>query len=88
MQSRFFAGVGINELGENLKSIVIFGGCGFIGSFFAQYLIEKYHVTKVYLYDRELISAKKCTFREKIIESYPEIVTVGGDRYEADQLDT
>ena len=62
-----------------MKSIVIFGGCGFIGSFFAQYLIEKYHVTKVYLYDRELISAKKCTFREKIIESYPEIVTVGGD---------
>ena len=62
-----------------MKYIVIFGGSGFIGSFFAQYLIEKYGVSKVYLYDNELVSEKECTFRKKMVESYPQIVMIGGD---------
>lgn len=62
-----------------MKYAVIFGGAGFIGSFFAQYLIEKHGVSKVYLYDQELVSTKECTFRKKVIESYSEIVTIRGD---------
>ena len=37
---------------------VIFGGNGFIGSFFAEYLISKENYSKVYLYDIEEQSKK------------------------------
>lgn len=62
-----------------MKNIVIFGGSGFIGTFFAQYLIENIGVNQVYFYDHETISAKQSTFRKKMVESYPQITMIEGD---------
>lgn len=58
---------------------VIFGGTGFIGTFFARHLIEEYGYKKVYLFDRESISTKEFKFRKKMIENYPQIKTIVGD---------
>lgn len=44
---------------------VIFGGSGFIGTFFARYLIDEYEFKKVYLFDYESISTKEFEFRKK-----------------------
>ena len=62
-----------------MKNIVIFGGAGFIGTFFARHLIEEYSVSKVYLYDNELLSKKEYEFRKKMVESYPQITEIEGD---------
>lgn len=58
---------------------VIFGGTGFIGSFFAKHLIDDHGYEKIYLYDRESISAKDSTFRKKLLEGYPQIEVIIGD---------
>jgi nucleoside-diphosphate-sugar epimerase len=41
-----------------MSCAVIFGGTGFIGTFFARHLIEKEGFEKVYLYDHEPASLK------------------------------
>lgn len=61
------------------ECVVIFGGAGFIGTFFAQHLIEEYKTSKIYLYDHELVSDKLFEFRQKMVESYPEIEMIEGD---------
>ena len=58
---------------------VIFGGSGFIGSFFARHLVEANGFEKVYLYDRELISTKAFAFRRKMIQRFPQIEMIEGD---------
>jgi nucleoside-diphosphate-sugar epimerase len=62
-----------------LKSCIIFGGSGFIGTFFAQYLIDKHQFSKVYIYDVENITEKKSSFRRAIIENYSQIISIHGD---------
>jgi nucleoside-diphosphate-sugar epimerase len=62
-----------------LNCAVIFGGTGFIGTFFATYLIEKEGFEKIYLYDHEPASAKSSSFRRKMVDAYPNIHYVNGD---------
>lgn len=62
-----------------VNSVVIFGGSGFIGTFFARHLIEEHGASKVYLYDHESISDKVFTFRRAMVASYPQIEMIVGD---------
>lgn len=62
-----------------MPNAVIFGGAGFIGTFFARHLIEDQQVSHVYLYDHEPVSEKEFKYRKKIIESYPQITMIEGD---------
>ncbi len=62
-----------------MKSCIIFGGSGFIGTFFAQYLIEEHQFSRVYLYDLENITDKKSSFRRAIIDKYSQIILIHGD---------
>jgi nucleoside-diphosphate-sugar epimerase len=62
-----------------LSNAVIFGGSGFIGSFFARNLIEEHGFEKVYLFDNESISAKEFEFRKKMIKNYSQIKMILGD---------
>jgi nucleoside-diphosphate-sugar epimerase len=62
-----------------MNCAVIFGGTGFIGTFFARHLIEKEGFEKVYLYDHEPVTTKASTFRRKMLDCYPSIHEVVGD---------
>lgn len=62
-----------------MNCAVIFGGTGFIGTFFAIHLLEKEDFEKVYLYDNEPASAKSSSFRRKMLNRYPNIHEVNGD---------
>ena len=64
---------------RQLKNSVIFGGTGFVGTFFARYLVEEHGFKKVYLYDNEPIESKVFEFRKKMIDSYPEIEVIAGN---------
>ena len=48
-----------------MKNAVIFGGTGFIGTFFANHLINNERYEKVYLYDYERVDAKDSIYRKK-----------------------
>ena len=58
---------------------VIFGGTGFIGTFFAVHLMGTGRYTKVYLYDRERLEDKKFPYRRKLIAATANIEIVIGD---------
>ncbi|WP_443190920.1 NAD-dependent epimerase/dehydratase family protein [Pseudomonas indica] len=58
---------------------VIFGGSGFIGSFFADFLISQAIVDKVYLVDIEPLQVKPSAFRCSLIDGRPDIEYVQGD---------
>ena len=62
-----------------MRAAVIFGGSGFIGTFFARHLIEEYGLEKVHLFDHESISAKEFEFRKKMVGGYPQIEMIEGD---------
>ncbi|NRH26816.1 NAD(P)-dependent oxidoreductase [Pseudomonas sp. MS19] len=62
-----------------MSCAVIFGGTGFIGSFFSDFLIKNNHFDKVYLYDLEGISDKASDFRRSLISSNINVVTITGD---------
>ncbi|MFL8988695.1 NAD(P)-dependent oxidoreductase [Pseudomonas sp. QLc11A] len=62
-----------------MNCAVIFGGSGFIGTFFANYLIESKTVEKVYLYDKEQIDQKPFPYRKVLIAEQPQIVEINGD---------
>jgi nucleoside-diphosphate-sugar epimerase len=62
-----------------MKSIVIFGGSGFIGVFFAQYLLEIVQADKVYLVDIEPVENKFSAFRRAQVSQDSRIVFVKGD---------
>jgi nucleoside-diphosphate-sugar epimerase len=62
-----------------MKCAVIFGGTGFVGVFFAQFLLDGAHVDKVYLVDIESIEDKFSEFRKNIVISDNRIVFVKGD---------
>lgn len=67
------------------KVCVVFGGCGFIGTFFALHLIEEHNASKVYLYDHQRIDDKPFEFRRGLVASRKEIEVVVGDVREAIQ---
>lgn len=62
-----------------MKSTVIFGGTGFIGVFFAQFLLARGCVNKVYLIDTESADLKFSEFRKMQISQNAQIVYVKGD---------
>ena len=62
-----------------MKSAIIFGGAGFIGSFFARHLLDSQYIQKVYLVDIESINSKNSSFREKLIAEDSRILYVKGD---------
>ncbi|MDC0953285.1 NAD(P)-dependent oxidoreductase [Porticoccaceae bacterium] len=62
-----------------MLNIVIFGGSGFIGTFFARHLIEEHNASKVYLYDHEPVNEKSFEFRRAMVASYAQIEMILGD---------
>ena len=58
---------------------VIFGGNGFIGTFFARYLVEQEGFEKIYLYDSEAMSSKASKYRQNMLTTFSNIVFVEGD---------
>ena len=70
-----------------MKSAIIFGGTGFIGSFFARHLLDTRDIQKVYLVDIEPANSKKSLFREKLILDDCRIFYIKGDvKSSLDQL--
>jgi nucleoside-diphosphate-sugar epimerase len=65
-------------------STVIFGGSGFIGCFFADYLLANNLFDKVYLYDLESWKDKSFPYRTELLDKYGDKVEfVHGDVREA-----
>ncbi len=62
-----------------MNCAVIFGGTGFIGTFFAIHLLEQEGFEKVYLYDVEPVSGKSSSFRRRMVDSCTNIHEVLGD---------
>ncbi|VVP36373.1 N-acetyl-alpha-D-glucosaminyl-diphospho-ditrans, octacis-undecaprenol 4-epimerase [Pseudomonas fluorescens] len=58
---------------------VIFGGTGFIGTFFADHLVSTGTFSKIYLYDIEPLDVKKSDFRKSLIQRYSQIHFIEGD---------
>ncbi len=58
---------------------VIFGGAGFIGIYFAKYLIDNKKTNKVYVADIEPLEDKKSLFRQELFLQYPQIEYVQCD---------
>lgn len=50
-----------------MESVVIFGGTGFIGAFFAKFLLQHTQAAKIYLFDNEHITLKSSLFRNKLM---------------------
>jgi nucleoside-diphosphate-sugar epimerase len=62
-----------------MRSTVIYGGTGFIGVFFAKYLLDKKQTDKVYLVDIDPIQVKFSEFRKKQVTEDERILFVKGD---------
>ncbi|WP_353742444.1 NAD(P)-dependent oxidoreductase [Pseudomonas fluorescens] len=58
---------------------VIFGGTGFIGTFFAEHLLATGSFSKVYLFDLEPIESKTSEFRKSLVRSLSNVEIVIGD---------
>lgn len=62
-----------------MSCAVIFGGSGFIGGFFAKYLLDEGSFDKVYLFDCEPIAVKQSAFRRALIENEERLQFIIGD---------
>lgn len=62
-----------------MRCTVIFGGTGFIGVFFAKFLLDAGHADKVYLVDIEPVSAKCSHYRKRLVAQDSRILFVSGD---------
>lgn len=62
-----------------MSCAVIFGGTGFIGSFFARFLLDRRRVDKVYLVDVEPLDRKVSAFRRVLIGADEDIEVIIGD---------
>ena len=62
-----------------MKTAIIFGGTGFIGSFFARHLIEDLNYSKVFLYDYESFSEKDSNYRINMFNNNQYIEFIRGD---------
>lgn len=66
-----------------MNCAVIFGGTGFIGVFFAQYLLKTGKVDKVYLFDNKTIQTKTSAYRRELLASDPRFEVVKGDVHQS-----
>ena len=57
-----------------MKAAIIFGGSGFIGTFFAVKLLEESKYKKVYIVDKENIEEKSCHFRDNLFMKYKDYI--------------
>lgn len=62
-----------------MRCAVIFGGTGFIGVFFARFLLDQGVVDKVYLFDSETMDRKTSLFRRTLVASCSQLEVVTGD---------
>lgn len=62
-----------------MKTAVIFGGTGFIGTFFAKYLLESSAFKCIYLYDLEDIDFKSSQYRKDLVCNDSRIKFIKGD---------
>lgn len=62
-----------------MSCVTIFGGTGFIGSFFAKLLLDNPLIKKIYLFDLEPVNRKSSNYRKNLISSDPRIQVVIGD---------
>lgn len=58
---------------------VLFGGTGFIGSFFARFLVDGGHFQRVYLVDRQPVTAIASAWRRAQLSGDPAIEWIDGD---------
>lgn len=58
---------------------VIFGGTGFIGTFFAGHLLSTGSFSKVYLFDKEPLDSKTSEFRKSLVMSLKNVEIIIGD---------
>lgn len=58
---------------------VIFGGTGFIGAFFADYLLSEGSFSKVYLFDKDSLEIKMSGYRKSLIQGLSQTVAIIGD---------
>jgi nucleoside-diphosphate-sugar epimerase len=58
---------------------VLFGGTGFIGGFFARFLVDGGHFRKVYLVDRQPVAAIASTWRRRQLSGDPAIEWTAAD---------
>ena len=54
----------------NMKVAVIFGGTGFIGSYFAKHLVEECGFEKVYLYDLDSLKEKPFLLEKILLQKF------------------
>jgi len=62
-----------------MQAIVVFGGSGFIGGFFARLMLDRGLADKVFIYDNEPLSSKASDFRQTLLGGDDRIVFVEGD---------
>ena len=62
-----------------MRCAMIFGGTGFIGVFFARFLLDQGVVDKVYLFDSETMDRKTSLFRRSLVASSSQLEVVTGD---------
>lgn len=62
-----------------MRCAVIYGGTGFIGSFFARFLVEQKVVERVYLIDAESLDRKVSAFRRALVNSSDKLELVIAD---------
>ena len=62
-----------------MKTAIIFGGTGFIGTFFAEHLLKNLNFSKIYLFDHEDINIKFSEFRQSLVSKNKNIIFVHGD---------
>lgn len=62
-----------------MNCAVIFGGTGFIGTCFAEHLLNTNSYSKVYLFDIEPLENKTSEYRKRLINNLPKIEIVLGD---------
>lgn len=60
-------------------NVVIFGGTGFIGSFFARFLLDEGLATKIYLIDIQPFHSKESDYRKRLLIDEPRVEFCHGD---------
>ncbi len=61
------------------RCAVLFGGTGFVGGFFARYLVDNGHFEKVYLVDRQPVTALSNAWRQAQLTHHPGLSVVVAD---------
>lgn len=70
---------GIDVADQTPGCAVLFGGTGFIGGFFARFLVDGGHFRKVYLVDRQPVAAIASPWRRRQLSGDPAIECIAAD---------